>query len=876
MSEASGVAGMTPERWARVEEVLDAALEVPAGERVALLDRECAGDAALRHEVESLLAEHDAEPGFLDGTVWQAAASAAQPLPERIGSYRILRVLGRGGMGQIYLAEREAPGFRQQVALKVVRRGMDTDDLLARFRAERQILASLDHPNIARLLDVGSTDEGLPYFVMEHVDGEPLLDFCDARQLDVPARLRLFSAICDAVHHAHRSLVVHRDLKPQNILVTAEGVPKLLDFGIAKILNPEWQELASRTRSELRLLTPDYSAPEQFRGEAITTATDVYGLGILLYQLLAGRHPFEPAASHQAQLERHMLGAQPPAPSTVVNAAAAAARRATTAQLRRRLAGDLDIIVLTAMRPEPAMRYASALALAADIGHHLAGRPITARTPTLRYRTRKFVRRNPVATVTATAALVLLIAGTAITLYHSRLLRAESLRVQRERDKAVQVRGFLLEMFGTTGPDQPTGDSVTARQLLDRRAASLDATWDRDPEMRAELMYVLAEGYEKLGLFDQAERLARDALDTRRTLFAGAQPDVVASLNQVGWLLHQRRQLDEAESTLRDAVALGRLAAPAGGDAALARALNDLGVVREARRDLGEAAALYRESLEMRRRVHGGPHIGVAATMSNLAVVRYRSGDLVDAIALADSALELLRVVLGPDHPRTMIVQNNLAAMHGARGDNAGAAAQHRDLLERRTRLLGERHPLVALSMSMLAAELLALQAYDEAEALLHRARAIQETAPGAARDNLASTLRVLGDVQAGTGRHAEALDTYRQSLEQRRQVHGAVHVDVAAMHSRIARELEHLGDGAAADATLREAVRIMTRAAGETAVLTLLTRLDLAEFLLRAGQAPESARELDAALRAVTVPDAGLPATLAGRIERLREQLGG
>jgi eukaryotic-like serine/threonine-protein kinase len=862
---------MTAERWARVEAVFDAAAPLEGAARAALLSRECGADTGLRLEVESLLAEFESDPSFLEAPAWLARDETSPALPERIGSYRIVRLLGRGGMGQVLLAEREAPGFRQRVALKILRRGMDTDDLLARFRAERQILASLDHANIARLLDVGSTDEGLPYFVMEHVEGEPLLAYCDARQLDIGSRLRLFITICDAVQHAHRNLIVHRDLKPQNILVTHDGVAKLLDFGIAKILNPAMQELASRTSAEVRLLTPDYSAPEQFRGEPITTATDVYGLGVLLYELLTGRQPFGGLASAGARMERHLLGAEPAAPSTAVDDDGAGKRAAGATQLRRLLAGDLDLIVLKALRAEPEARYATPLALAQDVEHQLAGRPITARAPTLRYRARKFVRRNRAVTALAAAVFLLLTGATGMSSYQSRLLRVESERVQRERDKAVQVRGFLLEMFGTTGPDQATGDSVTARQLLDRRAASLQMAYGHDAELHAEMQYVLAEGYEKLGVFDEAELHARAALGRRQALHAGAHTDVVASLNQVGWVLHQRRQLEEAEQTLREAVSLGRAAAPRDGDAALARALNDLGVVREARRDLDEATELYRESLAMRRRVLGESHVGVATTSSNLAVILFRRGELDGAVAVADSALALFREVLGPDHPRTMIVQNNLAAMKGAQGDRQGAAAQHRDILERRQRLYGAAHPLVALSMSNVASELLHLGDYAEAERLLMRASEIQRTAPGAARDNLASTLRVLGDVQDTTGQYDAALASYRASLAQLRSVHRGAHPDIATVHARIAHALAHVGDEAAAENALHTALAVIAEVAPAADARALRFRLDLIELLHRTQRREDARRELDGVMAAAAGATAPLPAALLERMERVR-----
>ncbi len=680
---------MTRDAWARVEEILARSLVLPAEERPDFLDRACTDDPDVRREVESLLAESTEEPDFLDRTPgWpadqEADDEASPPLPERIGPYRIVGSLGRGGMGQVYLAEREAEDFRHRVALKVVRRGLDTEDVIRRFRTERQILANLRHPNIAALSDVGATEEGLPYFVMEHVDGVPILRYCDERGLTLVERLRLFRTVCSAVDHAHRSLVVHRDIKPANILVTSGGAPKLLDFGTAKILDADGDR-SGHTRPETRLLTPAYAAPEQILGLPITTACDVHALGVLLYELLTGTHPFRKEGESRGETERRVLESDPVPPSVAVGA--------TRPHLRRALAGDLDTVVLTAVRREPGERYASVLALSEDVGRHLAGHTVSARRPTLTYRAGKLVTRRPLAVATAAAFILLLGGSTAMTLRQNGRIREQSARVSRERDKALQAQAFLLEMFSATGPDEPTGDTVTARELLDRRASNLEGAYP-DLETRAEMMAVLAEGYDKLGVLDRAEPLARSALDLRRGLPTPQEADVAASLDVLGWILHERGDEAEAERVLRESVALGRKAFPEEGDPRLARALNDLGVVREAAGDYGEAAGLYRESLSMRRRFLGEAHVGVPTTMSNLAVVLYRMGDLDGAVDMSRQALARFRKILGPDHQRTLIVQSNLAAMESTRGDHAAAAREHRELLERRKAALRAPPPL--------------------------------------------------------------------------------------------------------------------------------------------------------------------------------------
>jgi tetratricopeptide (TPR) repeat protein len=531
------------------------------------------------------------------------------------------------------------------------------------------------------------------------------------------------------------------------------------------------------------------------------------------------------------------------------------------------------------MRKDPAERYSSAVSLAEDIQRFLSGRPLRARPSTLLYRARKFVRRNPVGVGTAALVAVLLVGATALTLHQSRRIQEEAERVARERDKALRVRGFLLEMFGATGPGGAPGDTVTARGLLDRRAAALDREWGHDPEMQAEMLTVLAEGYERLGLWDEAEPLAREALGLRRDVLGEDHPDVAASLNVLGWLLHEQGRLEEAETHLRDAVDRGREAfGPEGeteGDARLARALNDLGVVREARGDYEEAAALYRESLEMRRRLEGEAAPGVAITASNLSVVLYRRGELEEAVAAAREALELYRRAFGPDHRRTTIVQSNLAAMQSYLGDHAGAEAEHREILERRRRLHGSGHPQVAFSMTMLANELVAQDRAGEAEPLLREALEIQREALGPDHPNVGSTLRVLADVLLQEGRSADALVAVDEALGVTRRRLGPEHEEVAALRARRARVLEALGREGEAEAEWRASLRISAEALGPHHLRTADVALSLARHLVRRGGGPEVAELADRVEAAVEASDAPADHAVVQGLARLREAMG-
>ncbi|MDT7602253.1 MAG: eukaryotic-like serine/threonine-protein kinase, partial [Acidobacteriota bacterium] len=408
---------MSPERWKQIEDVFQAALDLPEGERAVYISATCAGDEELREQVEALIAQHGEAGDFIEtpavvssGFRVSTDAHATNPMTgafddpaigRRLGAYKIVRELGRGGMGAVYLAERADSVFRRSVAIKLIKRGMDTDFVLRRFRNERQILATLDHPHIAKLLDGGTTEEGLPYFVMEFIEGQPVYQYCDERRLTLPERLRLFAQVCDAVHYAHRSHVIHRDIKPSNIMVTPAGTPKLLDFGIAKVLNPEMAAdiTLDPTGTAMLLMTPEYAAPEQVCGQLITPATDVYSLGVLLYELLTGHRPYRLVQRSPHEIARVICEEEPVLPSVVVadheglidtrprgNGDGGAitfervlgTRRATVETLRPQLAGDLDAIVMKALCKEPERRYQSAAELREDILSHLDGRPVSA------------------------------------------------------------------------------------------------------------------------------------------------------------------------------------------------------------------------------------------------------------------------------------------------------------------------------------------------------------------------------------------------------------------------------------------------------------------------------------------------------------------
>src|SRR5688572_6270834 len=528
---------MNPERWSLVQKIFSEAVEVPAAERGALLARACGGDEELRHEVEEMLAFDSGSEDILRQAIGGAVTDVVHGEHNRligtvIGSYRIKGVLGYGGMGTVYDAERADDHFRQRVAIKLVQQMAVHPQLRARLRAERQILANLDHPYIARLIDGGETANGTPYLVIEYVDGKSIEQYCNDNKLGVHARLELFEKVCSAVDYAHRNLVVHRDLKPANILVTADGTPKLLDFGIAKLLNPDpaWATVAAVTRVQDRLLTPEHASPEQVLGRTITTASDVYALGALLYDLLSGRSPYALKNSTPLALERAICNEDPPRPSSLFRTArpgakpaedgfdpvaAAALRGVTHQKLARQLAGDIDEVVLKAMRKEPEQRYATAGALAEELRRHRTGEAVIARQGVRRYRVAKFVRRNALSVAMVAVVMVSLIAFASILWVQKKEIAVSRDQTLKQLHAAREVASFMTDIFAAADPFTTDGKEITARKILDKGAEKLDASQIQTRETRAQMLEAIGYAYHRQDVDDKAIPLLEKALTMR-------------------------------------------------------------------------------------------------------------------------------------------------------------------------------------------------------------------------------------------------------------------------------------------------------------------------------------------------------------------------
>jgi non-specific serine/threonine protein kinase/serine/threonine-protein kinase len=656
---------MANEPDARAAELARQTLQLEPARRTEFIHRACGDNASLRAQVESLLAA-EAETG---------APSPIHNDPElnrAIGPYKLIRELGHGGMGVVYLAERADASFQQRVAIKLVRRGMEYDEVIRRFRHERQILASLDHPNIARLLDGGTTENGVPYFVMEYIEGEPLDEYCNDRKLSVAARLKIFRAVCAAVHYAHQNLVIHRDLKPGNILITAEGAPKLLDFGIAKILNPESFDLtAARTATWARPMTPAYASPEQVRGLPLTTASDVYSLGVILYELLTGQRPYEVRGTSHRDIERIVCEAEPEKPSTKVSrvftgraphatqnrspekldtqmehgapTAAISAKHSHSTQadaLRKQLAGDLDNIVLMALRKEAQRRYASAEQLAEDIRRHQEGLPVIARPNTFQYLAAKFIQRNKAGVAAAALVLLALVGGIIATTWQARVARAQRQRAEKRFGDVRQLANSFLFEFHDAIEKLP--GSTPARALVVKRALEYLDSLSREAGADAALQDELATAYEKvgdiqgnpyranLGDTEGAIQNYRKALAIRQRLGGADAPSQLkfaATHERLGEAVDVMGDREAASEHHRRALAIREGLAGAEARAGAAASYGYLGVCLVATGKPDEAAEAYRKAEAINRELlQANPND--AATRRRLAVIHYRTGNL--------------------------------------------------------------------------------------------------------------------------------------------------------------------------------------------------------------------------------------------------------
>ena len=902
-------------RWTQIQTLFDAALERDPDERDPFLQAACADDPDLLAEVRSLLAADAEAHPLLDSLALDAIALPADLLPtgilpaegERVGPYRIVRPLGRGGMGAVFLAKRADGQFEQQVALKLIRGGAASTQIVRRFQSERQILARLQHPHIARLLDGGLTENGQPYFAMEYVDGIPLDRYCDAHDASVDERIRLLRAVCDAVQYAHRRLVVHRDLKPSNLLVTDDGTVKLLDFGIAKMLAGEDDALAdpALTQTGHAVMTPAYAAPEQVLHTPVTTATDVYALGVVLYELLAGKRPFDLKGCSAAEVERIVSEQLPPPPSA-----------AAPTERQRRLRGDLDTICLKTLRKEPERRYASAEQLADDLQRHLDGRPVAAQPDTVGYRTRKFFQRHR--TPVAAATLVVMLIGALIGFYTVQLAQERD-RAQLEAETATQVSSFLQDLFSVPDPSESGGEDLTARAVLDQGAERIERELADQPVVQARMMQVMGKVYQNLGAFDAATPLLERSLTLRRASLNARHPDVASSLNSLavlrqetgayaaadslfraaltiqqtqvgpndpavaatlhnwGTLLHFQGQYRRADSLFQRALAL-RTEQFGETDPRTASTLNELATLRFDEGNLDGAEQLYRQTLAQRRQHFSGDHPDVAMSLNNLAMVLRHKGQFDEAETLYREALTMRERLYDGPHPDVAHTLNHLARLHVNMGEYAAAEPIARQALNMRIDVFGEEHVETTASMGNLAGILGGLERHDEQATLYQRALEINRAKLGPEHPYVAALSYSLGSAHHAAGDLVEAERRYRESLTLHRQLFPDGHSNTAYPLIRLGALLSETGRADEAEPLLREAVTLRTDALGADHWRVAVARSTLGLCLAESGRFAEAETllvESYETLRTTHGPDDDRVQTARERVARLYEAWG-
>lgn len=789
---------LPPDEWKQVKDIFQAAIELPAERRRAFIEKESEGNATISSEVEELLGSHEEIGDFIAAPMFTVIKDHvfdenSQPLiGTQIGLYKIEKELGRGGMGAVYLATRTDGEFDRKVALKLIKRGFDTDDIINRFRTERQILARLDHPNIARLIDGGATEDGLPYLVMDYVEGLSLRKYAEKKMLSMEQRLGLFLQICSAVKYAHQNLIIHRDIKPSNILVTADGVPKLLDFGIAKLITPDVpDQTADKTQN--RAMTPEYSAPEQILGQAVTTAADIYSLGVVLYELLTGHLPFRIRTASAEEISRIITDTSPVKPSSVCRNEGPKITVRNPNSLVRTLQGDLDNIILMAMRKEPQRRYSSVEQFADDINRYSSGRPVIAREDTLAYRAGKFFGRNKMLVGAGSGIALSLIAGIASTRRQSRIARSQ-------RDKAEHINRFLQKMLSSADPREQ-GKDVKVTQILRLAADNIAREFAGEPEIVANLQTTIGLTFLSLGQFDSAEIHLEGALEIRLSIFGLEHMQSAMSLNNYGKLL-------------------------------------------QAKGDLRGADKVFRRSLAVLRRLSGGRDLELASVLGNLGYLLLLEGNYVEAKELHFEELNILRKQLGEDDPETARTLGNLANIYNSLGDKKRAEPMHRKALAITSRFYGEEHPDTALAMLHLAITIFKYNT-REAESLIRRSLELRRDFYGDEHTETAWAEYYLGEVLFSKGEFETAAACAEKVLSHRGKSIPETHSIIHSTLILIGRILIKVSRPVEAEPLLRETLRLRQRTLPAQHWLIASAKSILGECLLELGRIDEASELL-------------------------------
>ena len=860
---------MTPESWKQVKELFESVLDQPPAQRPDFLKEQCLDDA-MRREVEKLLENYAEAGSFLStpamnprvaipreipdtrpigdsssGPTGGVAISAAIRLGEALGNYRILSRLGEGGMGQVWLAEQTAP-LQRQVALKLIRVGMYDDSVLQRFESERQSLASMSHPSIAKVFDAGTTPDGQPYFAMEYVPGLPITEYCDKKKLTIRERLDLFVQVCEGVQHAHQKAIMHRDLKPANILVVeldGKPTPRIIDFGLAKAAAHSAPGKDHLTQVGVFMGTPGYMSPEQANPELqdIDTRTDVYSLGVILYELLTGFLPSDVQGGDQTLAEKlkRLREQDPPLPSTKVrsdrdsSSAKAEERGTDPGQLVSLLRGDLDWIAMKALERDRARRYGTPSELATDIGHYLRHEPVTARPASVGYQVGKYVRRHRFGVAVA-AVMAVLLAGFAV------MQAVQLRRTTRERDRANRITDFMVGMFKVSDPNEARGSQITAREILDKASNEIEAGLAKDVEVQSQLMAVMAKTYVNLGIFSRAQGLAERALANRRQALGPNNRKTLESMTQLGWVLDREGREIEAEKVVRQALEVQRrVLGPE--DALTLETTDNLAIVLEKQGHYADEEKIERELVAVRTRKFGAEDPQTLRSMLNLGNALHGESRLPDAEKQLRQLLEIERRVFGPGHPWQLAAMHNLANMIQEQGRYGEAEALYRETLQTETRVLGPEHPDTGSTMTTLANTIAAEGRSAEAETFYRKALGILQRTVGPEHNYTLASEEGLANVLSTEGHYAEAEKLHREILATRLRVLGPDHTDTLLSQYNIADAVFRQNRYAESDKLLSETLKSQSRVLGAESPDTLASKAFLARILIAEGNARDA-----------------------------------
>jgi serine/threonine protein kinase/tetratricopeptide (TPR) repeat protein len=803
---------MDSTRWQRVQSLFHEAADMPASEQRVFLETQCGDDGALVSEVLILLDEDARGGSLLDGDVADVASqifndSSPGSLPfKEFGPYRIKQALGEGGMGVVYLAEREDLG--NEVAIKILRDAWVSPARRERFNAEQRTLAQLNHPSIARLYDADTSPDGTPFFVMEYVEGVPLTDYCRTQKCSIAERLRLFRAVCEAVLYAHQHAVIHRDLKPSNILVKGDGSIRLLDFGIAKHLE-NLGELVDQTITGLRMMTPAYAAPEQIRGEQVGIQSDVYSLGVVLYELLAGRLPFDLTKCTPSQAEKVLTEQEAEKPSDVVQMAVASPETKSAVSASKTAWADLDVLCLTAMHKDPPRRYQSVEALIRDVNHYLAGEPLEARPDTWHYTLGKFVRRH--ARLVSAAAIIFALLVGMVIFYTVRLTKARNAALMQAA-RTQRIQRFMLNLFQGGDPAAGPADDLRVVTLLDRgaqEARSLDA----EPAVQAELYETLGGIYQKLGKLEQADSLMESALAKREALYG---PD----------------SIETAKGLLRQALDRDRRHLPAN-DPAVAKAMLALGGVLDNRGAYDQSIAILEQTVQLYS-APGSERVELADSLYELANAHFYAGHYEKSEEINERALAMYKQIYGERHPRVAEILINLGAIQLDTGHYAAAEQYDRQALDMVQAWYGKDNPETASDLTILARSLVYQKRFDEASDLLQQSLAIKERTFGKVHPSVASTLNELGSVALNEGKYDAAEQYFTRMADIYRTEYGEQHYLYATALSNLASVYTAQQQWTRAEKLYRQAIPIYTESQSAMHINTGIARIKLGRTLLR------------------------------------------